>query len=397
MKQDFYDLVTDVMTKVEQGEELNEEEMNIFMTILSVGKETESHEAMEQQMARMEELYNQGIDVFSGESSQEEDKRFLENMEKYKKEKGTKTAFQPIEAEYFEYEVMTPEQREFFFYFRRLAHNGKYLPTADYYIVMYAVELIHQLWGDSLETTQIKLLSLIEHYEDDFFEIKALVFLWSVEFSLLHDLSLEPLLSVEGVGIRAGVIIDALLETANATSAPLTLLLLHSLTQGYIQKSKLAERNEEEILVFTFCLSMNRLDEWLLEEKGCGFLTYFGDAKEEKESIELLTLIPGKETVEKELTLPRYSENPKLLANVKEILRHLENEVRSYISFPGRFKNIKLETEIKDLLSQYAQESLEEYTQHREEFLIETGRKGEMKGKEIEEKDNILYHDFRKE
>ncbi len=250
-------------------------------------------------------------------------------------------------------------------------------------------------YGDLSQREKLDLLSkLFEVYGETFDDVFVMLRTWLMDFALENQFPCDFLCFEEVVPFENEFMFLFLVDKANAMArGNLGFNMIGPLLNKELSETALAKAGKEGVFAAVMMIVINQLDLQLESADLPPIYQAFGES--ELEVMEYYTFMdtPWIESHKVSAEFHNYLKDEILCERMSEIMRFVENLMRKHYGIRGRLRNIDLEENMQEFITQVVENNLQELDNY-ERSLHEVTKTEVTNRNQTEEKGKILYPDF---
>lgn len=285
---------------------------------------------------------------------------FFKEAHKYATYEGVATTHVPFTCYWPKYSDMNAEQRKWYFHMRNQLHKGVFPDTDLSYLFVYIYELINQIGIETPKQGLDKLMEIWRHYGNRYPQLTHYLGDWVFDYTRINQLDYPveqllmqvPELSDHGLNVA--------LTEASEQQTPLKLPVwaLEKLSQYRITSSKFYQKGNQTLVNDMLPGAVAAVDGALREKNGKGILETYAALKLRAESVNAFAGALTESQQIYHVKYRNYTSGLKLQGFLKNLVRYIENDLRTYSKYSAKLQGIELAEPIKACVDAYVKASL---------------------------------------
>lgn len=254
-----------------------------------------------------------------------------------------------------EYSRMTALQSAWYFYWRTEIRSGRYPDTAPECILLHTYELLNGVGWQSVSEGLDRLIGLWSSYRDRFPQFDQYFFSWTLDFAQQHQLDHAPdelfPIPLPIPDTTKNLLIDRHREDKPLKlSFPLILLL----SPYPLKDSKFYKDGNQKLIEEAVPRAIALADAAMLKKSGKGILATYGPKRSRKQTCCIYKYaVHPKANQRMDVQVRDYVSCYELRTYLNDLIRHIENILRSICKYRGRLRTDFADSETADLIETF--------------------------------------------
>lgn len=285
------------------------------------------------------------------------EREFVNRARELETFKGETALFVPFKSYWPTYGHMTGAQSRWYFFWRSEVREGRYHATDLSYIFLHVYELINGVgWQEALDGYE-QLCRIWEAYRDAYKRLDQYMGGWIADFSFVHklDVSLSQVVA-RSKGLAGDLAELELMRCLTGDAGQLTFQGLTFMSDYDISKSKFYTGIGQAELETYIPKVVALIDTYVSRKHGSRLLEMFPPGSPVlKERYLFRSAVYDISLYGYSVLVPvvRISKSLPLRSLVTRLFRLTENKLRELMGYRGRLKDVKLDGDMEELITQY--------------------------------------------
>jgi hypothetical protein len=280
--------------------------------------------------------------------------RFIRMAEELSHKEIRSARFVPFMTYWPTYDRMTPEQTEWYIFWRSEVRAKRYPETDLSYIFLYIYELLNLIGCETKRQGYDLLMSLWKAYRQRYPRLDDYLGSWMVDYVFLYevDVSLQEIIALCGNNISGDLLDIELYRRFSSEPVDITLWLLQYASHYDIRKSRFYWSGASEIELY-LPKAIALTDAYLKKKQGQRIIEMFDPGHIIRARAVFRSAIYMGKAREVRVRIVPLSTHAPFKDFIAQVVRCFENKLREIKGYQGRLRGSGLEPDLEKLIELY--------------------------------------------